>query len=294
MSEGFFEQLKGSTFISRGAVNIGIIEGSDGVYLIDSGGDKDAGRKLYKVVRESGRKIKAVINTHSNADHIGGNAYLQNNAGCEIWTSQTEASFTETPLLEPSFLWGGFPFKELRSKFFEAKASHVDRIISEDSKIEGLNFIGLPGHFFNQYGILTDDGVFFLGDSLFGEDIIKKYGLPFIYDVEAFIGSIEKIMAVKADYYVPCHGDLVNDVSKIAALNLNTVAEAVRDILRLICDEIIFEDLLKFFCDERKITLNHGQYVLVGSTVKSFLSYLYNNGKAEYKFRDNRMYWKAV
>ncbi|MBI9109285.1 MAG: MBL fold metallo-hydrolase [Spirochaetales bacterium] len=292
--ENPFLCLSETAWVSAGPTNIGIVNFGADVYLIDSGNDKDAGRRLLKALRAKGWKLKAVINTHSNADHIGANAYLQNSTGCEIWAPEVEACFTENPLLEPSFLWGAYPFKELRSKFFEAKACRVNRLINADTQLQGLQFIPLPGHFFNQYGILTDDGVFYLADSLFGEPVLKKYGLPFIYDVEAFRGSIENIKGIDAEYYVPSHGNIVKDISETADLNLSVLSEAEEDILRLLDGGLIFEELLKEFCDLRGIALNPGQYVLVGSTLKSILSYLCNNSKAGYTFKENRMYWKAL
>ena len=292
MSENFIKCLSGMTWVLQGHVNIGIVESTDGVYLIDSGNDQDAGKKMMKVLGGKGWNLKAVINTHSNADHIGANSYLQRSTGCEIWAPEIESAFITYPKLEPSFLWGGYPFKELRSKFFEAKPSKVNHIINENTMLPGFSFIPLPGHFFGQTGVLVDD-VFFLGDSLFGKNIIEKYGLPFIYDVRAYRISIEKIKAIEAEYYVPSHGEIVSDVSELADSNLEMINDAVREIFSIIRQECTFEELLKTFCDSRKIKLDYGQYVLVGSTIKSFLSYLYNRDKAAYTFKDNQMFWKA-
>lgn len=43
------------------------------VVAIDSGSDKDAAKKLLRHVEARGWKLTAVYNTHSHADHIGGN-----------------------------------------------------------------------------------------------------------------------------------------------------------------------------------------------------------------------------
>ena len=40
--------------------------------------------------------------------------------------------------------------------------------------------------------------------------------------------------------------------------------------------------------------MNATQYVLLSSTVKSYLSYLNDLGKITYEFIDNKMYWKQI
>ena len=40
--------------------------------------------------------------------------------------------------------------------------------------------------------------------------------------------------------------------------------------------------------------MNVNQYVLIGSTVRSYLSYLYEEGKIKFEFRNNKMIWKRM
>ena len=109
------------TYYIENPTNIGIYKIDDkNVYLIDAGNDKDAGKKILKILEEQGFAVKGIINTHSNADHIGGNKVIQNRTGCEILSSNIERAFTENPILEPSFLYGGYPSSDLRNKFLMA------------------------------------------------------------------------------------------------------------------------------------------------------------------------------
>ena len=40
--------------------------------------------------------------------------------------------------------------------------------------------------------------------------------------------------------------------------------------------------------------MDFNQYVLIGSTVRSYLSYLYDQGKVTADFVDNRMLWRRA
>lgn len=54
--------------------------------------------------------------------------------------------FTRHPILEPAFLYGGFPCKDLRHKFLLAQESNAE-LLTKDALPKGVEIINLPGHF---------------------------------------------------------------------------------------------------------------------------------------------------
>ena len=51
-------------------------------------------------------------------------------------------------------------------------------------------------------------------------------------------------------------------------------------------------DSLKHVFDSYGLTMNFEQHVLVGSTVRSYLSWLHDSGELEAEFTDNTLRWK--
>ena len=79
-------QVGPRSYYINAPVKIGVYLAEENqVYLIDSGNDKDAGRKLRQLLEKQGWTLRAILNTHSNADHIGGNQYLWKQTGCKIY-----------------------------------------------------------------------------------------------------------------------------------------------------------------------------------------------------------------
>ena len=138
-------QAAGSSYYIESPAKIGLVKlGGNEVCLIDSGSDKDAGRRVRQILDANGWKLRAIYNTHSNADHIGGNSYLQKQTGCRIYAPGIECCFTRYPQLEPSLLFGGYPMKDLRHKFLMAQESDVQSL-TEASLPEGFALLPLPG-----------------------------------------------------------------------------------------------------------------------------------------------------
>ncbi len=273
---------------------IGIYQVNDKeVYLIDSGNDKDAAKKVHKILDEKGWDLLGILNTHSNADHIGGNQYLQQKTGCKIFSGGIEKAFTEYPVLEPSFLYGGYPCKDLRHKFLLAASSEVTDF-SDESFPKEVEIIPLKGHFFDMVGFKTPDDTVFLADCLSSKETLDKYQIGFIYDVAEYLKTLETVKSIKAKIFVPAHAPVTDDIAGLADVNIAKVHEIADKILWICNEPLCFENILQRLFSDYGLTMNFEQYVLVGSTVRSYLSWLKDNGKISAFFEDNMLFWKRI
>ena len=263
------------------------------VCLIDSGNDKDAGRKVRQLLDARGWKLTAIYNTHSNADHIGGNRYLQGQTGCKIYAPGIEAAFTRYPVLEPSFLYGGYPCRDLRHKFLMAQESGAEELTREVLP-EGFELIPLPGHFFDMVGFRTPDDVVYLADCLSSRETLEKYQIGFIYDVAAYLDTLERVKSLSARVFVPAHAAATEEIAPLAQENIHKVWEIADHILELCGTPAGFETILQKLFQRYQLTMNFEQYVLVGSTVRSYLSWLKDTGKLNAGFEDNRLLWERA
>lgn len=286
-------KLTDKCYYIQSPAKIGVYKCSvDEVYLIDSGSDKDAGRKVRQILDSNGWTLKAIFNTHSNADHIGGNKYLQSQTNCKIYAPSIECDFSRHPILEPAFLYGAKPYNELCHKFLMAQESDINYLSSECMP-NGLEIVELKGHFFDMVGFKTDDGVAFIADCLASKNTIDKYGVSFVYDIEEYLKTLERIKSLDAKIFVPSHADVTTDINDLAQYNIDKTNEIAERIVAICKEPISFETILQkiFTCYNLKMT--HEQHVLIGSTIKSYLTYLKNQNRVNAFFENNTMLWKA-
>ncbi len=280
-----------------GGVNIGLIECDGSSILVDAGNDKEAGRLIAKALEGKGLTLDHILVTHSNADHIGGAAALQARTGCAVHATRLEGAFCADPELEAAFLWGAYAPDELRGKFFKAPACLTEILpdsgpAAKDGTLSSIQVIPLPGHFFAQVGFQAADGTLFAGDAVFGADSIAKHPVFFLYDVAAFLASLDRVAA--APLVLPGHGEPTIDGAGLAAINKAAVEKVAEAILSTCAESTSFETLLARLADAFSITLDWGQYALVGSTLRSYLSYLRKLGQVEASFEANRLLWRRL
>ena len=286
--------ITGNSYYIQSPSKMGLVKLNDtDVCLIDSGNDKDAGRKVRQLLDANGWHLTAIYNTHSNADHIGGNRYLQGQTKCRIYAQGIECDITRHPVLEPAFLYGGFPPKDLRHKFLMAQESDAQELTPAVLP-EGFELLQLPGHFFHMVGFRSPDDVVYLADCLSSRETLDKYQIGFLYDVAAYLDTLEKVKTMQAAAFVPAHAQVTEDIAPLAQYNIDKVHEIADHMVELCAEPVMFEELLKKLFDDYGLTLTFEQYVLVGSTVKSYLAWLKDTGRLTALFEDNRLLWRRV
>ena len=143
-------------------------------------------------------------------------------------------------------------------------------------------------------GFRSPDDVVYLADCLSSRETLDKYQIGFIYDVAAYLDTLEKVKTMQAAAFVPAHAEVTEDIAPLAQYNIDKVHEIADHMVALCAEPVMFEELLKKLFDDYGLALTFEQYVLVGSTVKSYLAWLKDTGRLTVLFEDNRLLWRCV
>lgn len=286
-------QIGANTYYINTYAKVGVyVKNPDQTYLIDSGTNDEEAGEIYRILKEQNWKLEAIILTHGHADHAGGCAYLQENTGCDIFVTEEEKIYSENPFISPVYITGGFPPREMQSSFFVARKYHAKDIRLARLPKE-LELIELPGHNFHMIGIRTEDEVVFLADSIYSLHMLNKYHINFMLDVPGYMKTLDKISHMKSNIYLPSHDGPHEEILPLVQANKGKIDEIAGNIIRFCDNPITYDELIRKLFDEYGRRLDMQQYYLVGFTVRSFLSWLKEQGSIQTLFEDNMLCWRS-
>ncbi|MBQ8974631.1 MAG: MBL fold metallo-hydrolase [Oscillospiraceae bacterium] len=287
-------QLGRNTYYIECTSRIGIYKLDEkNICVIDTGDDIAASEALLKYMRQNNWTLKMVLNTHSHADHIAGNAILTERTGCKCYCAGIETVFIEHPFLEPSFIYGADPFDAIETKVYIAQPTHAYELTPEVIP-QGFEALRLDGHTFAMTAFKTPDDVWFLGDAVVSSGVLKKYHLTFLVDVAKYLDSLDIVEKLSGKLFVPAHAKPKEDIRPLVQENRDNTLEII-DLIYDLCkfphsQEELQRDIFRRY--ERHMSVP--QYVLTGSIIRTYLSYMRDVGKIEYLIEDNMVIWKSV
>jgi glyoxylase-like metal-dependent hydrolase (beta-lactamase superfamily II) len=291
-------QLSERVFYLPGSVNTALVVG-DGreAVLVDSGQDKDAGRRLKRACEHLGVTPVAILNTHAHADHYGGNDFLVRNTGVPVYAPPFEASILQNPYLEPVYLFhGAKPPKELLCKWLMAKPSPVDVVLQPGPlELAGvrLEILDTSGHAHTHHAVKVED-VLIAADAVFGTAVLERYPLPFGQDIERQRRSAERVAKVGARVALPGHGDPTEEVASLVGANLEAFERAAEAVAAA-CTGVSTSAVLQATCRSLGIVIGDlPRYHLNLCVVSAYLSYLRDAGRVELSLVDNELRWASV
>ncbi|CAM4411972.1 MBL fold metallo-hydrolase [Deinococcus marmoris] len=283
-----------------GAVNSFVVvgRGTDAL-LVDTGLDDSHARKLLRAVAEAGLTPSGILNTHSHADHHGGNAFiLERFPELKVFAPPLEDAIITHPILEPLTLFGARPPRELQNKFLLAPPSPA-RLAPEPGlcRIGGadIELIEVAGHASMMYAVRVGE-VLYAADALFGPEALNKHPLTFCADSALQKQSAAKLAELEGVRTVlPGHGDPSDDLTGMVAFNLASyerTTEAVLDAVK--GGEASIDELLARVCGALNVEMtNAGAVLLNRAVVSAHLTELLESGQVEMKVLGNKLIFGA-
>lgn len=295
------ETLAPGVHFLPGAVNSVVLEDRrGGALLVDTGLDESHARRLLRALEEAALTPTGLLNTHSHADHHGGNAFLLKRfPELKVYAPPLEEAIIRQPILEPLILFGARPPRDLQTKFLLAPASPA-RLAPEPglARVGGvdLELIEVAGHASQMFAVRVGD-VLYAADALFGPDALDKHPLTFCADsrlqkeAAARLGRLEGVRAV-----LPGHGGPTADLAGLVAANLAAYGRTTAAVLEAVrAGPAPVDDLLARVCGALGVTMTTpGAVVLNRAVVSAHLTELLERGEVEMGVEGNRLVFRPA
>ncbi|TSA87942.1 MBL fold metallo-hydrolase [Deinococcus detaillensis] len=290
--------LAPNVFLFPAAVNSLVFVQGSGVLVVDTGLDEQHARKLLRGLEAQRLRPTAILNTHSHADHHGGNAaFLKRFPNLPIYAPPFEAAIIANPLLEPLYLYGAYPPQALQTKFLLAPASPAQAVEPGLVTLGGVDveLIEVPGHASRMYAVRVGE-VLYAADALFGPEALSKHPLTFCVDSAAMKCSAQSLLSQGLPSLggvrltVPGHGQPTEELPALVAANLSAFERVTRAVHEAVTHACTVDTALKRVCDSLDVEMtNPGAVVLNRSVVSAHLAELVALGRVSMSVEGNQL-----
>ncbi len=289
-------KIAGPAHYLPGRVNIGVIVGPSEAALIDTGLDESAARKAVQAVEQAKLRLAAVLNTHSHADHCGGNAFVVKRTGARVYAPAVEAALIQHTEFEPFFLFGAAPFKAIDSKWFHAAPTPTVHVLESSASVCGISIDVVPaaGHSMNQVALATTE-VAYLGDALMAPEILERYPIQYCYDVLAHRDTLERLASLRKAWYVGAHFPPTQDLTSLLEANRANLVRTAAAVLDALTPAATTEEAVRNTAETLAVPpMDPPAYLLNAAAVKAHLSAHVREGRVTFEIQNQLPVWRRI
>ena len=255
------------------------------IVLMDTGYARLDRSALVNLIEGNGFRLRGIICSHAHFDHTGNVRYLQQRYGCQAAAQIIEAGISVNPdAYRANYV--ALTYGKSREYLLE-ECFPADVIIPADAG--HLDFCGarfgilqLPGHSAGHIGVVTPDGVAYLGDCLIDEEQIAAAKLPTSMFIARDLESKESLRNLRRPAYIIAHKQVLTDIGPLIDRNIGFIHDKGRELLEDLEDGMSFDQWIYAFCQWENVrTRNEFKFSIVERNFANFVDWLTDEGKVE-------------
>ena len=255
------------------------------IVLMDTGYARLDRSALVNLIEGNGFRLRGIICSHAHFDHTGNVRYLQQRYGCQAAAQIIEAGISVNPdAYRANYV--ALTYGKSREYLLE-ECFPADVIIPADAG--HLDFCGarfgilqLPGHSAGHIGVVTPDGVAYLGDCLIDEEQIAAAKLPTSMFIARDLESKESLRNLRRPAYIIAHKQVLTDIGPLIDRNIDFIHDKGRELLEDLEDGMSFDQWIYAFCQRENVrTRNEFKFSIVERNFANFVDWLTDEGKVE-------------
>ncbi len=293
-------KINNLTDLFKGGTNSGIFHLSETeIMIIDPGLSESRGKRFVEYAEKNNKIITHVVTTHEHSDHIGAlKGLLQESNNFILVADRYAVENIEHPDTFLAYINGGAPNNKLRGFF--RKIDHETTVeLSLDEGNFNINhhqfeWLHFGGHSIGSGALITPDKVLFLGDTLIPSEILTKFKLPLIYDVDGQYKGFEKLKSSDYRYCVTGHGRSVLTKEECILLveeNKQVLDACIELIKTYLKHPLSLDTLMSQLVTGLTLELNYKEYLFGRSSLSSMLSYLIDREEIDFALDNGQLHY---
>ncbi len=280
-------ELSEGVYWVRGSPSTLVVLDGERGYVVDPGSSRERGKDMRKALERLGVRRVEVVLTHGHPDHV---LALRTLKPERVYATGYEAVATGSLAFRN---WSSFSFPFHRQSdilLFRAGEEEVTDVIKAGDRVGPLETVPLPGHTYGQIGVYVD-GLLYAADSVFGDRLLRKVGVPFFQDHRLALETMRGL--TRYECLVVSHGPVVRgeEVKELVEQNVKWLGMLEEIVRKLIVRPLGVDELTLSVLRELGAETSPPYLMLAATTVRSILAMLYDGGEAEPVCTDEGLKW---